>query len=77
MDEYDRRQHELWVETNKKAPPSNSYALGNKGREYFSNWVNGDGKDLTIAYLRDMGFDESGAKEIQKIIKKSRKKVLD
>lgn len=64
VEQYDELQSKLW----KQRPRKNfddvaewSYTVG-KG--YANNYVEKGGKTLTIARLRDLGFDEKSAKAI-------------
>ena len=48
-----------------------------KGRKYVDNYVQTVGKQQTIAYLKDLGFDDTTSSYIESIIQKSRKQTLD
>lgn len=78
-DEYDRRHEEAWAKARETEPDTNTYASisGVPGRMYFNNYVNTYGRDITVAYLKDLGYNESAVKYIDDIIRRSGKQVLD
>lgn len=51
--------------------------ITNKGKRYTEAYLNKYGKDLNIAYLRDLGYDESTAKEFAERIMNSKNKMLN
>lgn len=75
-DDYDKKYSEIWEKANKTRPPINAYTI-NSGRKYVGDYVNTTGKKLTIAYLKDLGYNESAVNYIQKTIQKSGQHVLD
>ena len=77
IDDYDSQYQKVWNEAAKTRPVSNSYAVVGKGRKYVDNYVQTVGKQQTIAYLKDLGFDETTSNYIESIIQKSRKQTLD
>lgn len=43
------------------------------GKEYLNDYLNKGGKDLSIAYIKDLGYNEQVAKEfVDKMIKSNR-----
>lgn len=75
MDAYDKKQHELYESRPKSKADSLRGAVryGNKGREYINNFLNEGGRDISLAYLRDLGFDSKEAEYlVQKMIKENR-----
>lgn len=68
-EDYDRQQKELWNRRPKKNfndPFDYSVRLGMLGKEYTDHYLNGAGKDMSIAYLKDLGFNDKTAKELVK-----------
>lgn len=55
----------------------NSVRFTSKGREYSKAYLDNYGKDLNIAYLKDLGYDERTAKEFTERILKANKKLLN
>ena len=47
------------------------------GREYSKAYLDNYGKDLNIAYLKDLGYDDRTAKEFTERILKANKKLLN
>ena len=76
-DDYEKKYSEIWEKANKTGPPINAYTIINSGRKYVGDYVNTTGKKLTVAYLKDLGYNESAANYIQKTIQKSKQHVLD
>ena len=54
-----------------------SITYTSNGRKYSQAYIDKYGKDLNIAYLKDLGYDEATAKEFTERILKSKKKMLD
>lgn len=77
VDDYDVGYAKAWEKAIKTRPASNSYTITEKGRNYVNNYVQTIGKQLTIAYLEDLGFDNKSSKYIESIIRKSKKRTLD
>lgn len=77
VESYDSQYHKAWEEAIKTRPASNSYMVVGNGRKYVDNYVQTVGKQLTIAYLKDLGFDDAASRYIEKIIRKSGKQTLD
>lgn len=55
----------------------NSVTYTNNGRKYAQAYLDKYGKDLNIAYLKDLGYDEATAKEFTERIMKANKKMLN
>lgn len=75
-DEYDRE----WEDIQKsvyKAELDNSVRIGSKGREYSEAYLETYGKDLNLAYLKDLGYNDRTAKEFAERILKANKKLLN
>lgn len=47
-----------------------------KGRKYAEEYVNSYGKDITIGYLRDLGYNKHVAEEFTKRIINSNRKTI-
>ena len=47
-----------------------------KKREYAKEWLDSYGKDITIGFLKDLGYNDLSAKEIEARIRKSSMKVV-
>lgn len=47
-----------------------------KGRKYAKEYVNGYGKDITIGYLQDLGYNKQVSEEFAKRIIKSNRKTI-
>ena len=60
-----------------RADLDSSIRYGKNGREYTQAYLDKYGKDLNIAYLKDLGYDEATAKEFTERIMKSKKKMLN
>lgn len=54
-----------------------SVRFGSKGREYVKEYIDAYGKDLNIAYLKDLGYNEKTAKDFTKRILKANRKLLN
>ena len=59
--------------------PYDAYATYSaRGRQYSNKYLNGAGKDLSIAYIRDLGYSESTAKSmVDQLIKSGRTLGMD
>lgn len=76
MKEYDKQQSEL----NKAKPRPTTFndtawaaTLTRKGWVFANNYIRKGGKDLSIAYLKDLGFNQDEAKDYTKrLIKRNR-----
>ena len=53
------------------------FGTATKGRRYTQAYLDKYGKDLNIAYLKDLGYDESTAKEFTERIMKTNIKMLN
>lgn len=64
FDWYDKKQKELWDSRPKKNFNDINSAIkySKKGREYVDDYINKGGKDISMAYLKDLGYDEETAK---------------
>jgi len=75
-DKYDALSNDLWKRKPKKNfNDSGDWALvySSSGRKYLNNFINLGGKEMTIARLEDLGFDETEAKDLaQKMIRANR-----
>lgn len=60
-----------------RADLDSSVRFASKGREYSKAYLDKYGKDLNIAYLKDLGYDDSTAKEFTERILKANKKLLN
>ena len=76
-DDYNKKYSEIWEKANKTSPPINAYTIINSGRKYVGDYAKTTGKKLTIAYLKDLGYNESAVNYVQKTIQKSGQHVLD
>lgn len=70
--EYDKIQDSMY-----RPNLDNSVRFTSKGREYSKAYLDSYGKDLNIGYLKDLGYDESTAKEFTERILKANKKMLN
>ena len=75
-DEYDSEYENIQKSVYKPELDS-SVRIGSKGREYSKEYMNTYGKDLNIAYLKDLGYDDKTAKEFSDRILKANKKMLN
>lgn len=76
-DEYMRQHNKLEESLGHPSGGWNTYEFVSKGRRYLNDYPDKNGKDLTKAYLKDLGYNEETAEYIQSIIRKSGKQVLD
>lgn len=60
-----------------RADLDNSVRISSKGREYSKTYIDTYGKNLNIAYLKDLGYDNRTAKEFTERILKANKKLLN
>ena len=76
MKEYDdecaRIQKSLY-----RADLDSSVRYGSKGREYVKEYIDRYGRDLNVAYLKDLGYNEQTAKEFTERILKANIKLLN
>ena len=77
VDDYDNKYGLAWKEARTARPPSNSYVIQGRGRKYVDNYVQTTGKQLTMAYLKDLGYNDEAARYIESIIRNSKKQTLD
>ncbi|MBQ9037035.1 MAG: hypothetical protein IJ115_06260 [Erysipelotrichaceae bacterium] len=77
FDEYESKYENLQESMGHPTGGWNAYKVTKKGRRYLTDYPDKNGKDLTKAYLKDLGYNEEAADFIQKIIRKSEKQVLD
>ncbi len=76
LDEYDR-QYESIQKSIYRPDLDRSVIFGKNGREYSKEYLNKYGKDLNLAYLKDLGYDEQTSKEFADRILKANKKLLN
>lgn len=73
VEEFDRGGNEIWKQRPKKNfndPKDGAYVVG-KG--YANNYIKRGGKDLSIAYIEDLGFNKEAAEKIvESIIKRNK-----
>jgi len=76
FEEYDAKNKELWSRRPKKGfrdPWDGGISYGVSGRKYADGYLRGAGKDLTMAYLKDLNYDDSSAKFlVERMIKANR-----
>lgn len=77
VNDYDREYAKVWDKAFESAPTTNTYAVTGRGRKYTNDYVSNLGRNLTVAYLKDLGFNDEASKYIDSIIKKSGAQVLD
>ena len=51
-------------------------AYTDKGRKYVKEYVNGYGKDITMGYLQDLGYNKQTAEQLTKRIINSNRKTI-
>lgn len=76
FDEYDKKIQELYSSRPKKTYNDTAggvriKGLGSKGREYVDDYINKGGKDLSLAYLQDLGYDRETAEKFVKRMAKA------
>lgn len=54
-----------------------SVRFGSNGRTYSQKYLDTYGKDLNVAYLKDLGYDDKTAKDFTERILKANKKMLN
>lgn len=74
-----QKYDEKWEELMSREPQKNWNTLeaytvySSAGKEYLGDYLNRGGKDLSIAYIKDLGYNEQVAKEfVDKMIKSNR-----
>lgn len=77
VNDYDREYAKAWDKAFESAPTTNTYAVTGRGRKYTNDYVSNLGRNLTVAYLKDLGFNDEASEYIDSIIKKSGAQVLD
>ena len=77
VNDYDREYAKAWDKAFESAPTNNTYAVTGRGRKYTNDYASNLGRKLTVAYLKDLGFNDEASKYIDSIIKKSGAQVLD
>ena len=75
-DKYDR-EYEKIQKSVYRADLDSSVTYTNTGRKYVQAYLDKYGKDLNIGYLRDLGYNESTAKELVERVLQSNKKMLN
>lgn len=76
IDQYDREASAI-QKSMYRADLDSSVRYGRNGREYTKAYLDKYGKDLNVAYLKDLGYDERTAKEFTERILKANKKMLN
>ena len=76
IDQYDA-EYENIRKTIYRADLDSSVRYSSNGKKYVKEYLNHYGKDLNIAYLKDLGYDEQTAKEFTKRIMKANNKMLN
>ena len=63
IEEYDKKWEELYKERPKENWDSLSFAIqyGAEGKKYLNDYINRGGKNLSVAYLMDVGYDKKTA----------------
>jgi hypothetical protein len=77
VNDYDREYAQAWDKAFESAPTTNTYTVTGRGRKYTNDYARNLGRNLTVAYLKDLGFDNEASEYIDSIIKKSGAQVLD
>lgn len=72
VEEYDSKWNKLMSERPKQKFNDTSYAYV-YGKGFADNWIKKGGKDITMAYLKDLNFNDSAAKEITNALIKKNK----
>ena len=74
-----QKYNKKWEELSSRKPKKDwnileaTVAYGVTGKEYVGDYLNKGGKDLSIAYIKDLGYNEKVAKEfVDKMIKSNR-----
>lgn len=75
-DQYDAK-FEAIRKTIYRADIDTSVRISNNGRKYSQAYLDKYGKDLNIAYLKDLGYNDSTAKELADRVLKANKKLLN
>ena len=75
-DQYDA-EYERIRKTVYRPDLDNSVRYTSNGKKYTKEYLNSYGKDLNIGYLRDLGYNESVARDFTKRIMKANTKMLD
>ena len=53
-----------------------SVTYGDTGRRYVKEYLNGYGKDITMAYIKDLGYDQETAQDFVKRIMHAKIKTI-
>lgn len=59
-----------------RADLDNSVRISDKGRQYSKAYLDKYGRDYNVAYLKDLGYNETTAKELAERVLKANKKLL-
>lgn len=73
IDQYDylfNEAHKQFIKESEIDKYSGAKTLSSKGWQYSRNYLNNAGKDITIGYLLDLGYDKTGAEYIEEILRK-------
>lgn len=76
LDQYDK-EYERIQKSVYSPELDTSVRLTSNGRKYSKAYLDKYGKDLNIAYLKDLGYNDSVAKEFTERILKANKKLLN
>jgi len=81
IDQYNKEDREMIKKRprkNFKSPYDGFYTVTSQGRKYTKRYLNGAGRDLSMAYVRDLGYSESTAsKMVDQMIKSGRTLGMD
>ena len=79
IEDYEKKEKQIHDTLFEKAydPKLDTTIRFSNGRQYVSEYLNGYGKNITTAYLKDLGYDNSTAKEFTERILKSRRKLIE
>ncbi len=73
VEEFDRGGDEIWKQRPKKNFNDPREAVYVVGKGYVNNYIERGGKDLSIAYIEDIGFNkETAEKIVESIIKRNK-----
>lgn len=76
-DQYDVEFEKIWDAVSDRPDLQNFVTISHEGRKYSQAYLDKYGKDINIGYLKDLGYNESVAKEFAERVMRGRKKMLD
>lgn len=76
LDQYDKEYEKIRKSVYSPELDTSVRIIG-KGRQYSKEYLNKYGNDLNIAYLKDLGYDDSTAKKFAERVLKANKKLLN